>query len=792
MTKTSSFTPKLLRALAITLIALPTLAFAQLDLGFNYQAILRDTQGEPLVSQNISLGFLIHESSVLGPIVLSDYHSTSTNEHGLVSAVIGMGNAAPGALNNLNFHTTAYYLEVRVDGNSIGTQKLEAVPSALKATNMKLKDLVDVGASSPNIGQVLQWNGSSWGSATLSGGGSGPWYNSGSNIYFNSGRAGIGTASPANRLHLHEPTVSPSALQITNSNTGTLATDGLQLRVQADGSAQLMQNENTSLALGTNAQTRMTFLANGKVGMNTTTTVGASDLTLRSLNTGFGGMYVETMDATSGLPFYGYATNGSPKAWHYFSETTDQWLLSVGGNNLLAADATKANVGIGTVTPHASAVLDLGGTNKGFLMPRMTTAQRTGIASPAQALLVYDLTLNQTMQYNGSSWQALGAGGSGSSPWTSGTFGIEYATANVGVGGAASPFSRMDITSGVSVPFALTVNNSYTGNLNTHGISVSVGSNGTGTRYGVRSVVSAPATGTNAAYGVYGQASASSASTIYGVYGLASVTNGGMGYGVYGRANGAGNVGIHGYAADPNGYAATFDGRVAFNGRVALNGIGSRFTVNEELTIHASAYNSAVLMEMRNSSAISAIRMHAEGVSGGGGQIWVANHAGATRIALNVGQNGVGRVITDELQIRGGSDLAEYFEAAEDVEAISPGSIVVLDSDHLGKVKTCDQAYDRRVIGIVSGANGIRSGMMMGQEDSEATGNTPVAIAGRVYVHSDATNGAIQPGDMLCPSPTAGAAMKVLDWDKARGSIIGKALTSPDANGFVLVLVNLQ
>ena len=425
-------------------------------------------------------------------------------------------------------------------------------------------------------------------------------------------------------------------------------------------------------------------------------------------------------------------------------------------------------------------------------MPRMTTAQRTGIVSPASALMVYDTNLNQTMQYNGTSWQALGAGG-GSSPWTSGTsFGIEYATANVGIGATANPFSRMDVTSGVGVPFALSVNNTYTGSLNTHGINVSVGSNGTGTRYGVRGTVSAPATGTNAAYGVYGQASASSASTIYGVYGFASATNGGTGYGVYGRANGAGNVGIHGYAADPNGYAATFDGRVAFNGRVALNGIGSRFTVNEELTIHASAYNSAVLMEMRNSSTNSAIRMHAEGVSGGGGQIWVGNHAGTTRISLNVNQNGVGKVTTDELQIRGGSDLVEYFEAAEDATAIAPGTIVVLDSDHLGKIKTCDQAYDRRVIGIVSGANGIRSGMMMGQEDSEATGNTPVAIAGRVYVHSDATNGAIQPGDMLCPSPTAGAAMKVLDWDKARGSIIGKALTAPDANGFVLVLVNLQ
>src|SRR5687767_3382630 len=54
--------------------------------------------------------------------------------------------------------------------------------------------------------------------------------------------------------------------------------------------------------------------------------------------------------------------------------------------NLLAQD----NVGIGTNTPDASALLELLSTNKGILVPRMTTAQRTGIVTPANGLLVYD------------------------------------------------------------------------------------------------------------------------------------------------------------------------------------------------------------------------------------------------------------------------------------------------------------------------------------------------------------------------------------------------------------------
>lgn len=48
------------------------------------------------------------------------------------------------------------------------------------------------------------------------------------------------------------------------------------------------------------------------------------------------------------------------------------------------------NVGIGTNTPNPSAVLDVNATNKGMLVPRLTSAQRTAIVNPANSLLVYD------------------------------------------------------------------------------------------------------------------------------------------------------------------------------------------------------------------------------------------------------------------------------------------------------------------------------------------------------------------------------------------------------------------
>jgi len=61
-------------------------------------------------------------------------------------------------------------------------------------------------------------------------------------------------------------------------------------------------------------------------------------------------------------------------------------------------------------TPDPSAMLDVKSTNKGMLVPRMTTAQRTSIAAPATGLLVFDNTSGSFWFYTGTVWTELLAG----------------------------------------------------------------------------------------------------------------------------------------------------------------------------------------------------------------------------------------------------------------------------------------------------------------------------------------------------------------------------------------------
>lgn len=164
----------------------------------------------------------------------------------------------------------------------------------------------------------------------------------------------------------------------------------------------------------------------------------------------------------------------------------------------------------------------------------------------------------------------------------------------------------------------------------------------------------------------------------------------------------------------------------------------------------------------------------------------VVNARAGGNIVLDPGANGVVSVPVLEIT---GADLAERFPSTDKVE---PGMVVALDPDNRGQICLARGAYNRRVAGVVSGANDFAAGAVLGNlpghEDAP-----PIALSGRVYVHCDAASGAIEVGDLLTTSDTAGYAMKASDRERAHGAVIGKAMENlSEGRGLVLVLVNLQ
>jgi hypothetical protein len=170
-------------------------------------------------------------------------------------------------------------------------------------------------------------------------------------------------------------------------------------------------------------------------------------------------------------------------------------------------------------------------------------------------------------------------------------------------------------------------------------------------------------------------------------------------------------------------------------------------------------------------------------------EIMARNNGVASKLYLNAEG---GNVVVGVLEITGGADIAEPFRFS-DAKTIRPGMVVAIDPERTGHLRIADSAYDRTVAGIISGANGIHPGLTMNQTGTIADGSLPVALTGRVYALADASYSAIRPGDLLTTSDTPGHVMRVSDYTRAQGTILGKAMSSLEqGQGLVLVLVTLQ
>jgi hypothetical protein len=166
-----------------------------------------------------------------------------------------------------------------------------------------------------------------------------------------------------------------------------------------------------SLGIGTTSpQNGLSINAVGTTNP-TIATLGTGSISLTSLPTAFG---------VTGRLFFGNSQSAN-NMFASIAGNYDAYNTGVGGSLLFNTSAgagtagitermridSTGNVGIGTASPNASAILDVQSTTKGVRMPNMTTTQKNAISSPAAGLMVFDTTLGKLCVYSGAAWQTI-------------------------------------------------------------------------------------------------------------------------------------------------------------------------------------------------------------------------------------------------------------------------------------------------------------------------------------------------------------------------------------------------
>jgi hypothetical protein len=251
-----------------------------------------------------------------------------------------------------------------------------------------------------------------------------------------SGNLGIGTSSPANRLVVQQAQNTGDGIRLLASGSDTTL---LTRYLSSIDAWQITSSYGTTgaykpIAWFTSDLERMRLDASGNLGIGTSSPGAKLEVSGNSgLGSGTGSPIAIRIGDTS--------QDGGASTWNTTTDFTQLQFYSAdastpGGANIRytvgavmenTAGQTTAltfrsssggtltermridsngNVGIGTSSPAASAILDAQSTTKGVRMPNMTTTQKNAIASPAAGLMVYDTTLAKLCVYT-TAWETI-------------------------------------------------------------------------------------------------------------------------------------------------------------------------------------------------------------------------------------------------------------------------------------------------------------------------------------------------------------------------------------------------
>ena len=306
----------------------------------SYQAVIRNSDDKLVANQPVGMKISIIYSTPTGTLVYAETQTPTTNANGLISIAIGTGTVVYGTFSIIEWTSGPHFIKTEIDpagGTDYSittTSELLSVPYAISAmyaynatnvqsipnnsvTSAKIADgtivtadladqtvstsklgnlavssekiqngailtdkLVNGAVTAPKIssmgasaGQILMYSGTAWTPAAMA---PYPWLPNGSDIYFNTGKVGIGTTIPASSLHIKtsasemarfESSVLSTSKWIglyqDNTRKGMIWSINDEIKLRSDGGGLAFQTG------GVNTD-RVVITADGKTGIGDT------------------------------------------------------------------------------------------------------------------------------------------------------------------------------------------------------------------------------------------------------------------------------------------------------------------------------------------------------------------------------------------------------------------------------------------------------------------------------------------------------------------------------------------
>jgi hypothetical protein len=325
----------------------PTLGWAQfVPQAINYQAVARDATGNILANHTIGVKINIREASAFGPVEYSERHTVTTNQFGLFTLKVGRGTPITGTFGSVVWTDADQWMQVEMDPNG-GTNYFLMGSSELISVPFALY-AERVGIVDLALNDLTDVN-----------------------------TVGV---QPGQVLEWN----GVNWVNGTDDNTTYTAGAGIVLT-----GTTFSHDAHTGDAIG---NTSLTVV--GLQGRPVSAALPAGNAVLSYNATT---LQWEPRVLSGGQLLF--AGNGISIVLDTIINTT--WWEN--GNNIYR---DTGSVAIGSTNPHASAILDLTATDRGFLPPRMTTLQRDLINNPAQGLLIFNTTDSIVQIYNGACWLA--------------------------------------------------------------------------------------------------------------------------------------------------------------------------------------------------------------------------------------------------------------------------------------------------------------------------------------------------------------------------------------------------